>query len=418
MNSDPRAKGTSTAYVGRRDDPADRAGAPRGTRRADSGGRREALLQSGARALIAAEDGPLAEDSGPSAANGFRSRTTPSTPSNLRRCAQALERLIASERVDIVHAQSIGGAWARPYGRHADRGMAGHNAARRAGGVRGLRAYWAGALARGDRVITPSNYAAAPMMKRFNLPRERLTIIPRSIDTEASTRGSDRRSQDALRAGWRVSRMTARSGARTSGPMERSDHSTGGRAHAHRSGVRDLAHCDGGRAQSFGNMLASSRNRRKAEKLGDYCGSADIATTCRQRTPRPTSSRCPRSSRPCSVASSPRRKLWAGRSSPQYRGIAGARRDPAGNAGRHPHWLAGRARRCGRFCPCPKHGILARSTGLPRHGARAPPIRGVHVFPPQHRNRHPGRLYLAAGARYLAVPIEPFRRFRQLLQPR
>ena len=38
---------------------------------------------------------------------------------------------------------------------------------------------------RGDRVITPSNYAAGPVMARYELPRERLTIIPRSIDTAA-----------------------------------------------------------------------------------------------------------------------------------------------------------------------------------------------------------------------------------------
>jgi len=41
------------------------------------------------------------------------------------------------------------------------------------------------ALARGDRVITPSNFAAAPLVARYNIPRERLTIIPRGIDIDA-----------------------------------------------------------------------------------------------------------------------------------------------------------------------------------------------------------------------------------------
>ena len=48
-----------------------------------------------------------------------------------------------------------------------------------------LRAYWEAGLARGDSVITPSNFAAAPMIARHKISRERLTIIPRSIDVTA-----------------------------------------------------------------------------------------------------------------------------------------------------------------------------------------------------------------------------------------
>ena len=70
-----------------------------------------ALLQSGARALVAAEDGPLASE-----LQGFGGEWVPLVnatidPFKLRRSIRTLERLIASERVDIVHAQSIGGAW-------------------------------------------------------------------------------------------------------------------------------------------------------------------------------------------------------------------------------------------------------------------------------------------------------------------
>jgi len=72
--------------------------------------------------------------------------------------------------------------------------------------VSGLRAYWAGALARGDRIITPSNFAAAPVMKRFALPRERLTVIPRSIDTAVFNPAAvDAGRIAALREPWQVS---------------------------------------------------------------------------------------------------------------------------------------------------------------------------------------------------------------------
>jgi glycosyltransferase involved in cell wall biosynthesis len=165
----------------------------------------DALLQSGARALIAAEDGPLAEDLRTCGGEWVPLANATINPFKLRSCARRLERLIASERVDIVHAQSIGGAWAA--------NMAATQIAvwlvttlADVPAVSGLRAYWASALARGDRVITPSNLAAAPVMKRFDLPRERLTVIPRSIDTQTFDPAAVSPARiEALRETWRVS---------------------------------------------------------------------------------------------------------------------------------------------------------------------------------------------------------------------
>jgi hypothetical protein len=143
-----------------------------------------ALLQSGARALIAAEDGALVAELKAFGGEWIPMVNATVNPFKLRGGARMLEQLIATERIDIVHAQSVGGAWS-----------ANMAAAQIAVWlvttlpdvpiVSGLGAYWAGALARGDRVITPSNFAAAPVMERYDLPRERLTVIPRSIDTAA-----------------------------------------------------------------------------------------------------------------------------------------------------------------------------------------------------------------------------------------
>jgi glycosyltransferase involved in cell wall biosynthesis len=47
----------------------------------------------------------------------------------------------------------------------------------------GLRGRYAGALAQGDRIISPSNYAAAPIIERFGVRAEQITIVPRVIDT-------------------------------------------------------------------------------------------------------------------------------------------------------------------------------------------------------------------------------------------
>jgi glycosyltransferase involved in cell wall biosynthesis len=163
-----------------------------------------ALVQSGARALVAAEDGPLASEL--DALGGERVPLVNATvnPFKLRRSARTLERLIASERIDIVHAQSIGGAW-----------IASMAAAKvpvwlvtTLPGVpapTGLRGYWAGALARGDRVIAPSNYAAAPAAARYGLADDRITVVPRSIDTSMFDPGAVTGERvEAVRKSWRI----------------------------------------------------------------------------------------------------------------------------------------------------------------------------------------------------------------------
>src|SRR5713101_7799194 len=163
-----------------------------------------ALLQSGARALIAAEEGPLVSELKAFGGEWVPMANATANPFKLRRNARALEQLIASERIDIVHAQSIGGAWAANLAA-AQVAVWLVTTLPDVPATSGLRAYWAGALARGDRVITPSNYAAAPVMARYELPRERLTIIPRSIDTAAFDPAAIAPERvEAVRKAWHV----------------------------------------------------------------------------------------------------------------------------------------------------------------------------------------------------------------------
>jgi glycosyltransferase involved in cell wall biosynthesis len=163
-----------------------------------------ALRQAGARALVAGEDGPLVAKLTASRGEWIPLVNATVNPFLLRKSARTLERLITSERIDIVHAQSGGGAW-----------IANMAAARIAvwivttlpdvPPVSRLHAYWAAALARGDWVITPSNFAAAPILARHNIPRERLTIVPRSIDIAAFDPAAvDAARVEALRKAWRI----------------------------------------------------------------------------------------------------------------------------------------------------------------------------------------------------------------------
>jgi hypothetical protein len=70
-----------------------------------------ALLQAGARALIAAQDGPLVGDLRAFGGDWIALRNATSNPFRLMQNARAIEDLIAAERVDIVHAHTAGGAW-------------------------------------------------------------------------------------------------------------------------------------------------------------------------------------------------------------------------------------------------------------------------------------------------------------------
>ena len=164
-----------------------------------------ALLQAGARALVAAADGPLV---GELRAYGGEWVDLPNetvNPFRLRRNARALENLIAAERIDIVHAQSAGGAWSARIA-----------AARIAvwlvttlpdAPVTGRR--WpssiAAALAQGDRIIAPSIYAATPVMKRYRIADDQITVIPREIDTAGfdPLAVAPERSE-ALRRAWKI----------------------------------------------------------------------------------------------------------------------------------------------------------------------------------------------------------------------
>jgi len=163
-----------------------------------------ALLQAGTRALVAAEDGPLAAELQALGGEFVPLLNATANPLKLRGGARKLEELIASEHIDVVHAQSIGGAW-----------IASMAAAKVAVWLvttlpdvpvaPGLRAYWAGALARGDRVIAPSNYAAAPVAARYGLPRERVAVVPRSVDTAAFDPDAVAPERiEALRKAWRI----------------------------------------------------------------------------------------------------------------------------------------------------------------------------------------------------------------------
>jgi glycosyltransferase involved in cell wall biosynthesis len=163
------------------------------------------LLRAGARALIAGEGGPLADELTTAGAEWIPMVNASVNPLRLRRNARQLERLIGLERVDIVHAYDAGAAWsARVAASQIAVWLV--TTLPDVPSYTGLRGRYARALAQADRISAPSNYAAAPIIKRFDVAPEHITIVPRAIDTttfDPLAVSADR--IDALLDGWRVS---------------------------------------------------------------------------------------------------------------------------------------------------------------------------------------------------------------------
>jgi glycosyltransferase involved in cell wall biosynthesis len=141
------------------------------------------LLQSGARALIAGESGPLAGRLQTAGGEWIPLRNDTMNPLKLRQNATMLERMISSERVDIIHAYGAGAAWsALSASAHLPVWLVTSmlDGPPASGWV---KPFFASALGRGDRVVAGSSYAAKRIGERLKIPPERMAVIPRSIDT-------------------------------------------------------------------------------------------------------------------------------------------------------------------------------------------------------------------------------------------
>jgi glycosyltransferase involved in cell wall biosynthesis len=143
------------------------------------------LLQAGARALVAGENGPLA---GKLRGFGAEFQHLPNDTLNPLRIAhstRALAKLIANERVDIVHAQGAGAAWSALLATHKQPVYLVTSFPNRLPGNTYFGNMLRASLARGDRVIAPSAYVSRVMIARYKLKPDCITVIPRAVDTAA-----------------------------------------------------------------------------------------------------------------------------------------------------------------------------------------------------------------------------------------
>ena len=140
------------------------------------------LLQSGARAIIAGDGGPLVGE-----LRAFGGEWLPMAsgvnPLRIKGNTRQIAQLIAGERIDIVHAQGAALAWSALAATRKQPVFTVTSFPDRLAAQSLPRHWFGGSLARGDRVIAPSSYVARAMIERYALPAERITVIPRAVDT-------------------------------------------------------------------------------------------------------------------------------------------------------------------------------------------------------------------------------------------
>jgi glycosyltransferase involved in cell wall biosynthesis len=165
------------------------------------------LMQSGARALVAGAPGPLAGKLQTAGGEWIPLVNDTINPLKLRRNATMLEKLISAERIDVIHAHGAGAAWsALSATAHCPVWLV-TSMPDAAPPADWLRSFFSSALARGDRVIARSSYAAKRAIERFSMPPEQVAVVPRSLDTRLFDPAAiDTRRLAAFRAAARIHR--------------------------------------------------------------------------------------------------------------------------------------------------------------------------------------------------------------------
>ena len=358
-----------------------------------------ALLQWGARAMIAGEEGPLADELKAFGGEWIPLANDTINPFKLRRSARTLEELISGERVDIVHAQSAGGAWCA------------HMAASQIAvwlvttlpdvpPPSRLKRFWASSLARGDRVIAPSSFVANVMMKRYRIPRERITVVPRGIDTATFDPAAvDSSRISALCTTWKIpdeARIVLTPGRVA--PWNGQAMLPAVAQQLLDAGQRDVVFVLAGEHRSHKKYARAILAQAKAQgvlkmfRMTGHCrdmpaafAAADVVAVPANEAP--------------ILGRVVARSAGDGPAGDhdRCRHPAGAHRVAARHARGRAHRLGGQARRCRGICARGCGALGARQQRLPGAVRARPPVRRIHVLAAERRGRDTRGLHVALG---------------------
>jgi glycosyltransferase involved in cell wall biosynthesis len=141
------------------------------------------LLEAGARAIVAGDGGPLVGELRAFGGEWIPMASETANPLTLRRNMRTLTDMVATERVDIVHALTAGAAWSALMARGRMPLRLVTSFGDKLEAPNWLMRKYAGALAKGDRIVAPSSFIAHAMIERYRIPPHRIVVIPRRIDT-------------------------------------------------------------------------------------------------------------------------------------------------------------------------------------------------------------------------------------------
>ncbi len=161
------------------------------------------LLKAGARAIIAGGDGPLVGELRGLGGEWLAMTTDTVNPLRIGGNTRHLQRLIAGERIDIIHAHCASAARSALAATQGQPVYLVTSFPDRLQSGSALQTYLHRPLALGDRVIAPSSYISRAMIERYGIPADRITVIPRAVDTttfSATFTNADRIA--AMRRAW------------------------------------------------------------------------------------------------------------------------------------------------------------------------------------------------------------------------
>ena len=318
-----------------------------------------------------------------------------------------LADLIAGERIDIVHAQSAGAAWSALAATHRMPVFLVTSFPDRLAANSWPSTLFDSSLARGDRVIAPSSYVSRAMIERYKIPPDRITVIPRSVDTATLQPGGGQR-RPHRRAAPRLGHSAAnarRAGRRPDRAVERPDE-------------HDRRRAAFGRRRRPQHRLRVRRRGSRADALCARAAPASAACTASTRCAA-LSAIAPTCRRRCAAAD----VVVVPALEPPLSGRAVAEAQAIGRpviattVGVLPENVLCPPRmrdelRTGWLVRPGNVGELARAIAAALaldvtvlRGARRPraPIRRIRVFAAERCRSHSWRLYLAAGARRLTA---------------
>lgn len=164
-----------------------------------------ALANAGARALVACDGGRLVSDLQANGGIWVRFPAKTKNPLLMALNIQRLKRLMAAEKVDIVHARSRAPAWvAYAACRLAKTPFVTTYHGAYAGGS-SLKTEYNSVMAKGDVVIANSQYTAGQIVRLYPQAQARVRVIPRGVDFHSfSPQAVDPARISRLRQAWRV----------------------------------------------------------------------------------------------------------------------------------------------------------------------------------------------------------------------